>query len=820
MDTQFVDVILPVPVPRLYTYRVPRELDEEVGVGKRVIVQFGRSKLYSALIRKIHPFPPQKYEAKYIHSVLDEAPIVTEVQFKFWDWLSEYYMCFPGDVMQAALPSGLKLSSESRVVLNPDHGVAGEELSDQEYIVTEALEINPVLSLPEVSEILGLKTVYPIIKSLLEKKIIVLEEELKERYKPKMVAFVRLTEEYNTQKKLEEAFTVLGKAPKQLQLLMKFVELSKFFTDTPLPVKKVALQKSVGGDASQVNSLVKKGIFEVFEREEGRVEEWEEEKNKIYDLSEDQLKAFDQINEVFDSKPVCLLHGVTSSGKTEIYVKLIKEQLAQGKQVLYLLPEIALTTQIINRLRKFFGDEIGVYHSKFNQNERVEIWKDLLERKRFNIVLGARSSLFLPFTDLGLIIVDEEHETTFKQYEPAPRYHARDTSIVLANMHNAKVLLGSATPSVESYTNALQGKYGLVELFKRFGGVQMPEIQAADLQNDTRKKKMKGHFSSLLAKQIEEALENGEQIILFQNRRGFSPFVQCETCGWTPYCKRCDVGLTYHKYLNKLKCHYCGYDTGMPRTCGACGSTEVKLKGFGTEKIEEDIELIFPQAKVMRMDLDTTRSKNAYQRIINDFEDRNIDILVGTQMVTKGLDFDNVALVGIMNADQMLNFQDFRAHERSYQLMSQVAGRAGRHKKRGKVIIQSFQPYHPIIRNVMHNEYYEMYKQQVLERRNFRYPPFYRLIQFTLKHRDKDVVSSGSFHFAQELRTKFGDRILGPEFPSIARIRNLYQKQVLLKVERSASIKKAKDIINDKLIDFQQHKDYKSIRVIIDVDPI
>lgn len=820
METKFADVILPVPIPGMYTYRVPWELNEDVEVGKRVVVQFGRSKLYSGIVRKVHPFPPQKYEAKYIQSVLDESIVVTELQFKFWEWIVEYYMCYLGDVMQAALPGGLKLSSETRIVLNPDHGIKGDQLTDQEYVVTEALETNEVLSLPEVTEILGIKTVYPIIKSLIEKKVVMIEEELKERYRPRMATYVRLAGDYAREEQLEEAFNQLSRAPKQLQLLMKFVELSRFFSEEPQEVKKLALQKSIDAGAAQVNSLVKKGIFELYEVEEGRLSTWDKEKRNVHDLSEDQQKAFDEIKSSFQEKPVCLLHGVTSSGKTEIYVKLIKETLAEGKQVLYLLPEIALTTQIINRLRNFFGDEIGVYHSKFNQSERVEIWKDLLEKKRFNIVLGARSALFLPFTDLGLIIVDEEHETTFKQYDPAPRYNARDASVVLAHMHGAKVLLGSATPSVESYTNAKEGKYGLVELFKRFGGVQLPEIQVADLKDEAKKKKMKAHFSSFLAKHIEEALENKEQIILFQNRRGFSPFIQCETCGWTPFCKRCDVGLTYHKYLNKLKCHYCGYEARMPKTCEACGSHEVKLNGFGTEKIEEDIELIFPKASVARMDLDTTRSKNAYQRIINDFEDRQIDILVGTQMVTKGLDFDNVALVGVLNADQMLNFQDFRAHERSYQLMSQVAGRAGRNKKRGKVIIQSYQPYHPIIRNVIQSEYFEMYTQQIIERRNFKYPPFYRLIQFTLKHKDKDHLNNGAAHFGKVMRTKFGDRVLGPEYPAIARIRNLYQKQILLKIEKTASIKKAKEIIKDKLIDFAQDKEFKSIRIIVDVDPI
>lgn len=820
MNTIFVDVILPLSLPNTYTYRVPRELNDQITVGKRVVVQFGKSKMYSALVKQLHHKAPIEYEAKYIDEILDDAPIVTQTQFEFWDWVANYYMCFPGDVMNAALPGGFKLNSETKLVWIDTSEKDLNSLTDQEYLVHEALENNEVLTLQDVSNILGKKTVYPIIKSLLKKEFIALHEELQEKYKPRMVSFIQLHNQYKNEKNLRKLFDELSKAPKQLELLMKYVELSRILSDSPKPVKKVLLQKAAQASSAQVNTLVKKRIFSIHDKEEGRLAEYELETQQAHELSDAQQQAFEQINSEFEQKDICLLHGVTGSGKTEVYVKLIADAISKGKQVLYLLPEIALTTQIINRLQRFFGNKIGVYHSKFNQNERVEVWQNLLLKKQYDIVLGARSSLFLPFTDLGLIIIDEEHESTFKQYEPAPRYNARDAATVLAKRHGAKVLLGSATPSVETYINAHEKRFGLVELTKRFSGVQLPEIFVADLKNATKKREMKGHFSPLLIKSMEEAFENDEQVILFQNRRGFSPFIQCETCGWTPQCKRCDVGLTYHKYQHRLKCHYCGYEAHMPKTCSACGSTEVKLKGFGTEKIEDDLQIMFPNIRVARMDLDTTRAKHAYQRIINDFEDRQIDVLVGTQMVTKGLDFDNVSLVGIMNADFMLNFQDFRAHEKSYQLMSQVAGRAGRKEKRGKVIIQSFDPYHPIIRNVIQHEYHEMFRQQVLERRNFQYPPFYKMIKFTFKHRDIEKVSQGAHHFAKHMKKIFGPRILGPEFPPIKRIRNLYHMQLILKVEKTRSFKKAREIVMDQWIDFRQHPDFKSVRISIDVDPV
>ena len=823
--TYFVDVVLPLPIPNLYSYRVPKEWNDELEVGKRVIVQFGKgTKMYTAIILKVHETAPE-YEAKYIESILDNAPIVNKYQLKLWKWIESYYMATPGDVMNAALPSSLKLASETKILLHAEYRDAMEDLSDNEYLIVEALEVRNELNLAEMAEILGIKSIHRHIKRLIEKKAIVVEEELKRRYKPKMESYVKLSTEANDEERLKEIFDDLENAPKQLELLMGFIQLNQRYSSKPKAVKKLALQKMTNTTASAVNTLVKKGIFEVFEQEINRINIDEIGNQDAFKLNENQLVAYNSIKTHFEEDKVTLLHGVTSSGKTEIFIQLIEEQLEKGKQVLYLLPEIALTAQIVGRLRKVFGDKVGVYHSKYNENERVEVWNEVFNftadknDNRFQIILGARSALFLPYSNLGLIIVDEEHESTFKQYDPAPRYQARDASIVLAKLHDANVLLGSATPSIESYQNAKEGKFALVELFKRHGNVQMPEILCADIKDATRKKKMKSLFSPLLFDAMEEALENKEQIILFQNRRGYSPIMICETCGHTVGCKNCDVGLTYHKYKNVLNCHYCGYYIPMPNICPACGDTAIKVKGFGTEKIEEEIGILFPDAKVARMDLDTTRAKNAYHTIISQFENHEVDILVGTQMVTKGLDFSNVSLVGVLNADNMLHFPDFRSYERSYQLMSQVAGRAGRKSKRGKVIIQSYNPDHQIIRNVIDNDYNTMFTNEVIDRRNFKYPPFYRLIQVTLRHREIAAVNRAADYLARDMKAVFGNRVLGPEFPGIAKIRNSYHKQIILKIEKKASIQTAKEHLRNMYTNAVNLKEFKGVRVMFDVDP-
>ncbi len=835
--TYFVDVILPLAVPNLYTYRVPFEWNESIAIGKRVVVQFGKGKLYSALVRVIHENSPKQYAAKYIDSILDDAPIVNQKQFELWDWLSNYYMCTIGEVMIAALPGGLRLSSETKILLNQNYKeeATNIELSDKEFLIVDALEIRQVLTLTDISGIIEQKIVYPIIKSLIEKGVVVLQEELKEKFKPKIESYVRITEYADNEENLKTIFDALErKAPKQLDVVMAYVTLSKRYSKERVEVRKSDILKMVDGAEAALKSLVKKNTFEIYEREVGRLASFENE-NKISNLNEEQQKVLESINKQFSSenKDVVLLHGVTSSGKTEIYVKLIEQAIAEGKQVLYLLPEIALTTQIINRLRKYFGEAVGVYHSKFNENERVEVWNNVLGNKSkelsqkskedyssYKLVIGARSALFLPFSNLGLVIVDEEHDTSFKQYDPSPRYNARDAAIYLAHIHKAKTLLGSATPSLESYFNAQEGKYGFAEMTKRFGGILMPEILIADVKEAMRKKMMKSHFSPLLLDTVTLALEKKEQVILFQNRRGFAPQLECNMCAWVPQCANCDVSLTYHKVSNQLRCHYCGYSIKPPSKCAACGDTDLKMKGFGTEKIEEELAIFYPKARIARMDLDTTRSKFAHQHIIQDFEDGNIDILVGTQMVTKGLDFDNVSMVGILNADSMLNFPDFRSFERSFQLMSQVSGRAGRKNKRGKVIIQSQNPEHSIIQEVIANDYLSMYTNQLLDRKNFNYPPYFRLIEVTVIHKDVDMVNASAKFLADALKKHFAKRVLGPEFPLVSRIRNLYHKNILLKIERDASVGQVKKILSELLIKFKSTSDYKSVRVNIDVDPM
>jgi primosomal protein N' (replication factor Y) len=823
--TLFIDVILPLALPKLYSYRVPMEWNDYIKTGQRVVVQFGKQKVYTSLVRNIRSSPPDGYEAKYILSILDEDPVVSPQQFLLWDWMSSYYMCSLGEIMNAALPAALKLQSETRIILNPDWKTDVSKLSDKEYLLFEALQIKQVLSLSEATQIVNQKTVFNLIKTLIEKGAVLIEETLNEKYKPKIVSYVRLSSKAQDASWMKEIFDQLEKkSPKQLDLLMAYFHFdSKELEKGAVP--KTLLLKKAGASAALLQALVKKEVFEFYDKTVDRL------KNESGNLKEKSLLnpaqqiAFDQINETFTSKDVTLLHGVTSSGKTEIYIHLIEETIKQGKQVLYLLPEIALTTQIVGRLRNYFGNKVSVYHSRFNDNERAEVWFNLLKpslqkERSTKIILGARSSLFLPFDNLGLIIVDEEHDSSYKQFDPSPRYNARDSAIYLAKLHKAKTLLGSATPSIESYFNSKQDKYGFVELSKRFGDMQLPEIILADVKEETRKKIIKSHFTTVLLDHTRQALEQGEQVILFQNRRGFAPFIECGACSWVPYCSNCDVSLTYHKQSNQLHCHYCGNRKGVPAQCGACGSVSMQMKGFGTEKIEEELAIFFPKARIARMDLDSTRAKNAYQQIISDFEDRKIDILVGTQMVTKGLDFDNVSTVGILNADSMINYPDFRAFERSYQQMAQVSGRAGRKHKRGKVIVQTTNPNYSVIQHVINNDYIGMYTYELTERRNFNYPPFVRFIELTLKHRDLNILNEASVIFANELRKIFGARVLGPEFPLIAKIKNLFLKTILLKIEKEASVTTAKKKIEEVLVLLKSNANLKGLYFHIDVDPL
>lgn len=821
--TFFVDVVLPIPVHKEFTYRVPYELNDAICIGGRVIVPFGKSKLYTAIVTRISETAPAEYQAKYLEHVLDDQPIITKEQYNFWKWIANYYMSPIGDVMNAALPANFKLASETKIVLHPDFDGNIDQLDDRELQIIETLEIREHLDLKELSEIIGIKTVQPIIKRMMDKRVVLSMEELNDKFVPKTAVYVFLEEQFLKEEQLNQFIQSLEQkksSEKQLEALLTLLKEGEYRNDTLKPVLRKTLF-DLNCSPSALNTLEKNGIITQQRVEISRFDSSNKEQFAFKELSPSQKQALDEIQLSFEKNTTSLLHGVTGSGKTEIYVQLIQEQLDLGKQVLFLLPEIALTTQLIQRLSAYFGDQIGVYHSKFNQNERVEIWNHVLanDPNRYRIVLGARSSVFLPFRDLGLIIIDEEHESTFKQYDPSPRYNARDAAIVLAHYYNAKVLLGSATPALESYFNAKQGKYGFVELHDRFGGIRLPEIFCADVKKERRQKSMHSHFTTYLIDEMRATLNRGEQIILFQNRRGYTPMWSCEICNWTPKCKNCDVSLTYHKQTNSLKCHYCGHASPPVGSCSACGSNRLKMVGFGTEKVEDELSLVFPDKTIKRLDLDSTRSKNAYELILNDFEQRNIDILIGTQMVSKGLDFDNVSLVGILDADMLLNRPDFRAFERSYQLMSQVAGRSGRKGKRGNVIIQTGDPDHWVIQKVINHDYKGFYESEIIERKNFFYPPYYKLIEFTLKHKDEYVVEKGAADLAGSLRDVFKERVIGPEFPVVRRIQNLYLKQIKLKLERDVSDKKIKERIQQLLDEFYSVPLNKSIRIIVDVDP-
>jgi len=810
----FIDVILPIPLQRLFTYSITEAEAEFLKKGMRIAVPFGKKKIYTALVYKIHEEEPAAYEAKPIHQILDEVPVVNELQLKHWEWISEYYMCSLGDVYRVALPSAFLLESET-IVLKNSSFTDESVLTDSEFLVFEALGQQSQLSVLEISNILSKKNIFPILKTMIDKNAIVLKEEIYESYKPKLVKYIRLKEEHKGDAALSSLLDSVKRAKQQYQALMTFFSVE---AQTQKPIKAKDLQEKSNVSAAVLKALVDKEILEFYQIQVDRVS-FREGDGKLKTLNEFQEKAYVEINTTFETKSVILLYGVTSSGKTEVYAKLIQNQIELGKQVLFLLPEIALTTQLIGRLKQYFGGKISVFHSKYSMNERVEVYNNVLNGKeKAQIVLGARSSLFLPFSNLGLIIVDEEHETSYKQFEPSPRYHARDAAILLAHMHKAKTLLGSATPSLESYYNATNNKYGLVNLTKRFGEVQLPDIELVDIKEKHRKKRMNGHFSDRLILEIEEALKNKEQVILFQNRRGYSPVVECETCGVSPECPNCDVSLTFHKYRKELRCHYCNYRQAMPQNCGACGSTKLTTIGFGTEQIELELNELFPEVKIGRMDLDTTRGKYGYQKIIGAFQAQEIDILVGTQMLSKGLDFGKVSLVGVMNADNMLNFPDFRAHERTFQMMVQVAGRSGRSKKRGKVIIQTFNPYHQILQQVSTNDYSQMYKEQLEDRWQFHYPPFYRVLKITLRHRDLMTLDNAAEWFGTSLKNAFKDNVLGPTAPNVSRVRNLYIKHITLKIPPKQSLKATKKHIEKIQNTFTAIAAYRSVRLGIDID--
>ena len=846
----FADVIVPLPLANSYTYRLPADMEGEVQVGSRVIVPFGQKKFYTAIVIRLHNTPPEgDYQVKSVTEVLDPHPIVTPAQLAFWQWVAEYYLCTLGDVYKAALPSGMKLESETRIELNLDFSPTEEKFLPNEEKIFSLLTDEKERTVAQIEKETGIKNALPAINALLRKEAIFVKEEVKRTYKPKTEIRIRLRAEAlklrssevqefrssdnthaNMQAELSsellseasllhsctpELLNSLKRAPKQQKLLTTFLKMGAE------SVSKKELLATSGASSTILNQLIEKGIFESYTHEIGRLGKTDalSAPLPLNPLNPYQAEAFNRINDSFATKHVCLLHGVTSSGKTEIYIHLIQQALTEGKQVLYLLPEIALTTQITERLQRVFGARLGVYHSKFPDEERVEIWQKQLSAEPYDIILGVRSSVFLPFQRLGLVIVDEEHENTYKQQDPAPRYHARNGAIVLASMQGAKVLLGTATPSIESYYNALTGKYALVTLTHRHQSIQLPEIQVVDIAELRHKRRMNGPFSPELLSHMRRALEQGEQIILFQNRRGFAPMVECKTCGWVPRCKNCDVSLTFHRGLNQLTCHYCGYTYQIPATCPACESEDIRHRGFGTERIEESIQQIFPDARVARMDLDTTRTRQAYERIIRDFQAHQTDILIGTQMVSKGLDFEHVSVVGILDADTMMNFPDFRSHERAFQLMAQVAGRAGRKHRQGLVILQTRSKDAPVIHQVVANDYASLYDDQLAERLLFRYPPYYRLIYIYLKHRHDDLVNTLANEMAMHLRTVFGDRILGPDAPPVARVQTFYIRKIMLKMETSASLPKVRQQL--RLIRQQILADprFRSCIIHFDVDP-
>lgn len=828
--THFVDVLLPLPLPALFTYRVPYEMNDLVGFGVRVIVPFGRSKLYSALVVRVHENAPQ-VTTKYILDVVDDRPVISERQFQLWQWMANYYLCTLGEVMAAALPSALKLASETKIYLHPDFNGDVSMLNPNELHIAEALTYHETMTVEEISKAIQIQKVIPIIKSLVDKKIVVTDEEVRNRYKPKKEAIVRLADEYASESPFMALLDQLNLSPKtapQADVLLAFIMQSKNENgyDFACKVPKNKLLESGHITPARLQTLIKKGFLISEEMVISRLTDYPsaDEAHNIQ-LSHPQQQAFEQIHEQFNTFPVVLLHGVTGSGKTEIYIKLIDEVLQRGKQVLYLLPEIALTSQIVNRLRKYFGEKVGVYHSRFNEYERVEIWNRVLEQdlnkvptSKYQLILGARSALLLPYKNLGLIIVDEEHDASYKQQDPAPRYHARDCAIMLANIHKAQALLGTATPSLESYYNVKQNKYGLVTLTQRFAQSKLPDIWVVNMAEARKQHQVQGLFSDFLVEQIGKALDNKEQVILFQNRRGYAIRMICNTCHTMPTCKYCDVTLTYHKKSRLLKCHYCGYAIDVPQRCPACGSTNIEMKGFGTEKVEDTLAELFPNASIARMDLDTTRSKNGYQQIISDFEQHKTDILVGTQMVTKGLDFDRVSVVGILNADALISFPDFRSFERAFQLLAQVSGRAGRKEVPGKVVIQSYQPQHPALKYVETNDFMAMYNSQIAERQEYHYPPVTRLVKITLKHPDEKVVTSAAQALATPLRKAFPGCVLGPEAPLVSRIQNYYLEDFWVKLPKDNKLELRKQQLLQITETFKQNTMFKTVRVVINVD--
>ncbi|OHX66749.1 replication restart helicase PriA [Flammeovirga pacifica] len=825
---KFAEVILPVPIPKSFCYVIPSQLDLEVLVGHRVLVEFGNRKMYTGIVSEIHETEPEKYIPKPILEVLEVEPSVNASQIKLWQWVADYYMCSIGEVLNVALPSGLKLSSQSYIQIHPHFIIEEnlEQLSDREFTLMSYLEKEQTIPYTQVGEILEIKSPYKTIKNLIEKEAILLIEKIKERYKPKMEKRIRLSQQYADQPdSLDDLFKLLSKRQKQEDALLKYLSLvpihEDYLTNFHGVAKREFLHVGRPLSPSSVGTMTKNGIFEEFERQIPRFELSVADKMQPTPvLSPAQKECLQKTIQGLSEKNVCLLHGITGSGKTEIYLQLIKSVIENGEQALFLIPEIALSSQLVKRLKVYFGDVLGIYHSKFSDNERVETWKGVQEGQ-FQVIVGTRSSLFLPFSDLSLIIVDEEHDSSYKANDPAPRYQGRDLALVLAHMHHAKVVLGSATPSLESFYLAVKNKYAYAGLHERFGDAQLPEIKIIDVKAKRKQKKMKDDFSDDLLHILHQNTEQGYQSILFQNRRGYSPYVTCDVCNWVPTCPSCNVKLTYHIYRNEIRCHYCGHKEHVPHTCVSCGSTEMKTVGLGTQKVEEELKTYLPEVRVGRLDLDTTRRKHSYDQILTDFEQGHIDILVGTQMITKGLDFDNVRVVGIINADTMLYFPDFRAHERAFQMLTQVSGRAGRRGETGTVILQTQQPSETLFAKVARNDYHNFYRKEIKDREQYHYPPFTRLIKLTIRSEKQDLTHDAANYLGRLLVNWLGQkRILGPQEPGINKIRNYYLSEILIKLEREGiDLKKAKGLIQKAIYQQKEEKPFKRVWVSIDVDP-
>ena len=822
----FAEVILPLPLYSTFTYAIPDEMAAEVQVGSRVLVQFGKKKYYTAIVECLHSNEPKGYDVKPLMAVLDSSPVVRYPQLKLWHWIADYYLCAPGDVFKAAVPTGLKPESETFLSLNPDYEPDETNpfrMSERQAVIVQHLQEKKRMKISEIEGETGYKNVASLVNRLMEAGIVEIDEKVVERYRAKKTTYVRLAFERGDSERLHECFRLVTRSRQQEKALIAYLDLSGWMSPTGdlKDVERDKLLEVSGVSPAVLRALVDKRIMQVVKKSVNRFGVNSNERPiELSPLSESQSKALIEITEGFKSHQVQLLHGVTGSGKTEVYTHLIAKTLDQGNQVLFLVPEISLTTQLSDRLRKVFGKRLLVYHSKFSDSERVDIWRRLLTTNEPLVVLGVRSSVFLPFARLGLIIVDEEHEASFKQYDPAPRYNARDAALVLAGMHGAKSLLGSATPSVETYFKATNGKYGLVTLSERFDGATLPDVEIVDMKEMRKKKEVKGILSSPLRKRILNTLADKKQVIMFQNRRGFAPVVVCDQCGWTPKCQNCVVSLVYHKNLSLLRCHYCGFTRTLPQLCPACGQNGIRIFGYGTERIAEELHEEFSDYRVARMDLDTTRNKDAYQEIIEEFAKHETDILVGTQMVSKGLDFGDVRTVGVLNADTLLNFPDFRSNERAYNMLEQVAGRAGRRKEKGSVVIQTVNPDHEVLKYVKTHDYASYYKAEIEDRAKFAYPPFTKVINIFLKNKDAMACDHAAVTLAKAMRQVFGERVLGPEKPFVSRVATWYLQSIMLKVEAGASMKKVKDLLRQITASIAADPAIRTSQIYYDVDPV